>query len=63
MFLRIDGVGVMSVAKADLDRDFAAGRASLIQFGHFPLTETQAEAIKQPGARIVLGIDHLTIRI
>ena len=58
MFLEIDGDRTMSVPEADVDRTSADGKASSVQFVHFPLSDAQAAAFKSEGARIVLGIDH-----
>ena len=62
MFLEIGGDKVMSVAEADVDRTTAAGKASSVQFVHFPLSDAQTEIFKRPEARIVLGIDHPNYR-
>jgi hypothetical protein len=58
MFLEFAGHRVGSVAEADVDRTSASGKASSVQFVHFPLTEEQAAAFKTPGTRVLLGIDH-----
>jgi hypothetical protein len=57
MFLEIDGRRVEGQAEADVDRTSAAGKASSVQFVHFPLGEAAA-ALKRPGARMIVGIDH-----
>ena len=57
MFLEIDGRRVEGQAEADVDRTSAAGKASSVQFVHFPLGEAVA-ALKRPGARMIVGIDH-----
>ena len=58
MSLEIDGRTVRSVAEQDVDRTSAAGKASSVQFVHFPLTAADAAKLKEPEARIVVGIDH-----
>ncbi|NNG03190.1 MAG: DUF3501 family protein [Inquilinus sp.] len=58
MFVEIDGETVMSVAEADVDRTSAAGKASSVQFVHFPLTDAQAAKFKTPGVRVVIGMKH-----
>ncbi len=58
MFLEIDGARIMSVAEQDVDRTAADGKASSVQFVHFPFTAIQVAAFRGEGARIVLGIDH-----
>jgi hypothetical protein len=58
MSLDIGGDKVMGVPEADVDRTTAEGKASSVQFVHFPLNDAQAEAFKTPGTRIVLAIEH-----
>lgn len=57
MFVEIDGLRVQGQAEADVDRTTAAGKASSVQFVHFPLGEAAA-ALKRPDARVIVGIDH-----
>jgi hypothetical protein len=57
MFLEIDGQRVRGQAEADVDRSTAAGKASSVQFVHFPLGGAAA-AFKRSGARVIVGIDH-----
>lgn len=56
--LTIGGERVAAVPEADVDRTTAEGKASSIQFLHFPLSEAQAKAFKTPGAEVVLAIGH-----
>lgn len=49
---------ILGQAESDLDRTTADGKASSVQFVHFTLSDAQAEAFKQPDARIQLGITH-----
>ncbi len=58
MFLEIAGERCNSVPEADVDRTSADGKASSVQFVHFPLSETAAAAFKTAGTRVILGIDH-----
>ncbi|MBM3487962.1 MAG: DUF3501 family protein [Alphaproteobacteria bacterium] len=58
MLLEIDGVTVRGRSEDDVDRTNAAGKASSVQFVHFPLGAAEAAAFKRAGARVVLGIDH-----
>jgi hypothetical protein len=53
-----NGERVRGAAEADVDRTTAAGKASSVQFVHFPMTAAQKAAFKADGARVVLGIDH-----
>lgn len=57
-FIEIDGNTAMGVPEADVDRTTADGKASSVQFIHFPLTEEQAAKVKTPGTRIVVGFSH-----
>ncbi len=56
--LEIGGETVKGVPETDVDRTNAEGKASSVQFLHFPLTDAQAEKFKTPGTRIVLAIGH-----
>lgn len=58
VFMRVSGMRVNGVPEADLDRTTADGKASAVQFVHFPFTDEQIAAFKQPGAEIVIGFDH-----
>ena len=55
-FIEIDGTErVLGTPEEDVDRTTADGKASSVQFIHFPVTDAQAEAMKRPNARVVLG--------
>jgi hypothetical protein len=56
--MTVDGADIFAEAETDIDRTTAGGKASSVQFLHFPLTEAQAEAFKQPGAQVLVGIKH-----
>ena len=49
---------IAAVAEADLDRTTAEGKASSVQFLHFPFTREQIDKFRRPGARIVVAIEH-----
>jgi hypothetical protein len=57
-FIEIEGEGVTGVPEADQDRSTAEGKASSVQFIHFPFTAKQIEAFRKPGARILVGFAH-----
>jgi hypothetical protein len=57
-FISVGGETIKGVAEADQDRTNAAGKASSVQFIHFPFTKAQIEAFRQPGAEVVLGFKH-----
>ncbi len=40
------------------DRTTAEGKASSVQFVHFPFTSAQIAAFSAPGAQVILGLDH-----
>jgi hypothetical protein len=56
--MEIDGDTVEARAEEDVDRTSAAGKASSVQFLHFPLNSDQAAKFKQTGARVVIAITH-----
>ncbi len=49
---------VEGVAEDDIDRTSAKGKASAIQFLHFPFSDEQIAAFKAGGNKIVVGIGH-----
>ena len=57
-FLKFAGSTVTGVPEADVDRTSAAGKASSVQFVHFPFTPDQAAAFKVARAEVVLGFSH-----
>lgn len=54
----LDGDTITAVPEEDIDRTTADGKASSIQFLHFPFTESQAEKFKNPETSVTLGIGH-----
>lgn len=61
-FLRVAGETIKALAEADQDRTTAEGKASSVQFVHFPLTAAQIAAFAAPGAEVVLGFAHANYR-
>ena len=57
-FIEIAGTRISGVAEADQDRTSAEGKASAVQFIHFPFAAPEIVKFRQPGARIVVGFDH-----
>jgi len=57
-FIEIGTERVAGVPEADQDRTTAEGKASSVQFIHFPFTAHQIEAFRKPGARILVGFSH-----
>ena len=58
VFLRLAGETIRARAEADQDRTTAAGKASSVQFVHFPFTPAQIAAFGVLHAEVVLGLDH-----
>jgi hypothetical protein len=56
--LTINGDTVKAVPETDVDRTTADGKASSIQFLHFPLNDAQVAVFKKPGTEAILSIDH-----
>ena len=56
--LTFAGETVKGVPEADLDRTTAEGKASSVQFIHFPFTKAQIEKFRAPRTQIVLGFGH-----
>lgn len=57
-FIEVGGARVLAQAEDDQDRTTADGKASSVQFVHFPFTETQIAAFREPNARVILGLTH-----
>ena len=57
-FIRVDDETIRAVAEQDQDRTTAEGKASSVQFVHFPFTPAQIAAFRTPGAQVVLGLSH-----
>ena len=49
---------VQGVPEEDIDRTNAAGKASAIQFLHFPFTDEQIFKFHDPNVQVMLGISH-----
>jgi hypothetical protein len=57
-FIMVNGEKILAKPEEDQDRTTAEGKASSVQFVHFPLTDAQAEAAKKEGAQIIVGLGH-----
>jgi Protein of unknown function (DUF3501) len=57
-FLRIGAETIKGVPEADQDRTTEAGKASSVQFVHFPFTPAQIEAFRDGQHEVVLGFTH-----
>ncbi|NQV99090.1 MAG: DUF3501 family protein [Rhodospirillales bacterium] len=49
---------IQGLPEADIDRTNAAGKASAIQFLHFPFTDAQIFKFHDPNVQVTLGISH-----
>jgi hypothetical protein len=58
VFIRIGEHEVRGVPEADVDRTTAAGKASSVQFVHFPFNAEAKAAFRSPGAQVVVGFTH-----
>ncbi len=58
VFLRVANEAIAGIPEADLDRTNADGKASSVQFIHFPFTDAQIAAFRQPDAEILVGFSH-----
>lgn len=57
-FLRFAGETVRGQPEADLDRTTADGKASSVQFIHFPFTAAQIAKFRALETEVVLGFNH-----
>lgn len=57
-FLRVGGETIKGVPEADQDRTTAEGKASSVQFVHFPFTPALAAAFRGGQGDVVLGFTH-----
>ena len=58
MFLRVGGETIDGISEADVDRTTAAGKASSVQFIHFPFTSQQIDAFRSPDTEVIVGFNH-----
>jgi hypothetical protein len=57
-FIEIGAERIGAKPESDQDRTTAEGKASSVQFVHFPFTQAQIDAFRQPNARAILGLSH-----
>jgi len=57
-FFEVDGERIVGKPEEDVDRTTADGKASSVQFIHFPFSEAQIAKFKSPGTRVILGFSH-----
>ncbi len=56
--IRFDDEEVAGVPEEDVDRTTADGKASSVQFIHFPFTHEQVDKFKTPDTQVIVGIGH-----
>ena len=57
-FIKIGEETVVGLPEDDVDRTTADGKASSVQFIHFPFTAAQIAAFSQPNAQVIVGFSH-----
>jgi hypothetical protein len=57
-FIEVGGLRIAGKAETDQDRTNAEGKASSVQFVHFPFTDAEVAAFREPNARVILGLSH-----
>ncbi len=57
-FIRVGGETIKGVPEADQDRTTADGKASSVQFVHFPFTTRQMELFRHGEGEVILGFTH-----
>lgn len=62
MFIRVEGDEIMGVPEEDVDRTSASGKASSVQFIHFPFTDEQVANFRKPDAEVIVGFKHPSYR-
>jgi hypothetical protein len=57
-FLEFGGETVAGAPEADVDRTSEEGKASSVQFIHFPFTDAQVRKFAAAGTQVVIGFRH-----
>jgi len=58
MFVSVAGERIAGVADPTRENTTADGKASSVQFLHFPFTPAQKALFRKPGTQVLVGIDH-----
>ena len=58
MTIEFAGETVMGLPEKDVDRTTADGKASSVQFLHFPFSAAQIAAFREPGTQVLVGFKH-----
>ena len=56
--LSLGGKVIFAEAEADVDRTSADGKASSVQFLHFPFSDDDVALFRDPSVKVVLAIEH-----
>ena len=57
-FFEFEGHRLVGTPEEDVDRTTADGKASSVQFIHFPFSHEQIDLFRRPETRVVLGFSH-----
>ncbi|WP_259781349.1 DUF3501 family protein [Aestuariispira ectoiniformans] len=58
MFIKFGDEEIFGRPEEDVDRTTADGKASSVQFIHFPFTDEQAAKFSEPGTQVIVGFKH-----
>jgi hypothetical protein len=58
VFMEFAGERIEGVPETDVDRTSEEGKASSVQFVHFPFTDAQAAKFAETGTQVVVGFGH-----
>jgi hypothetical protein len=58
VFMEVGTERIAALAETDVERTKADGKTSSVHFLHFPFTDAQVRAFRDPAQRVLLGIGH-----
>ncbi len=58
VFIEVGAERIAALAETDVERTKADGKTSSVHFLHFPFTDAQLRAFRDPAQRVLLGIGH-----
>ena len=58
MFIKLGDEKIAGIAEEDQDRTNEQGKASSVQFVHFPFTKAQIAKFRKSGQTVIIGLDH-----
>jgi hypothetical protein len=56
--VEFNGIRILGIPESDQERTTAEGKASSVQFVHFPFSQEQIAAFSLPHTKVVLGFTH-----